>query len=302
MSAKYRLNVLHRAITHPKKTCRLASRKMKTAFLWNYYFSSLREPKTMSPKMLQPDVGHIENELKDRGVNVAHFRVEKSDYESYLNQARYERFASYYGGGKASNFAEKSLEHFVAARMLDLSPDDTYIDVASENSPAAEIYHKLFGCKTYRQDLIFPKGVHGTTIGGDACEMPISNDFATKMALHCSFEHFEGDSDIRFIKESSRILKRTGKLCILPLYLFDEYAILTDPVVVPRKGVLFDPEAKLYCTKNWGERHGRFYDVPHFVSRILDNSDLRATVALLQNEKEVCSRCYLKFIVVFQKE
>lgn len=43
-----------------------------------------------------------------------------------------------------------------------------YIDIANASCPTPEIYHKLYGCKVYRQDLVFPEGIHGNAIGGDA--------------------------------------------------------------------------------------------------------------------------------------
>jgi len=64
-------------------------------------------------------------------------------------------------------------------------------------------------------------GFNGNTIGGNATDMLITDGVATKMALHCSFEHFEGDEDIRFIKEADKVLRGEGKMCILPLYLFN---------------------------------------------------------------------------------
>jgi hypothetical protein len=72
----------------------------------------------------------------------------------------------------------------------------------------------------YRQDLSFPEGIVGNVIGGDTADMPVRDAFANKMALHCSFEHFENGSDIGFIREASRVLRNPGKLIIVPLYLF----------------------------------------------------------------------------------
>ena len=129
------------------------------------------------------------------------------------------------------------------------------------------------------------------------------NKFATKMALHCSFEHFEQDADIRFIKEASRVLTKGGKLCILPLYLFEKYIILTDPSMLPKGNMPFESDAILYCAKGFGNRHGRFYDVSHFIARVVNNlNDLKLTIYVVQNEKEVDPSCYVKFIALFEKE
>lgn len=277
--------------------------KAKSLF-WKYYYNLLREPKIESAILHDPKIQNgIIKKLKNNGFKLMNLKIDVNDYNQYVNRAEYNKFKSYYAGGRASDSIEKSLEHYLAAKLLKLSKDDVYIDVASENSPTPEIYHKLYGCKVYRQDLMFPEGIHGNIIGGDASNMPVQNEFATKMALHCSFEHFEQDSDIRFIKEASRVLKKTGKLCIVPLYLFNKYAIQTDPTILPKGGLSFESDAILYCAKGYRNRYGRFYDVPHLIGRIRDNlANLKLTVHVVQNEKEVHPSCYVKFIGLFEKQ
>src|SRR5262249_19042301 len=152
--------------------------------------------------------------------------------------ARYENFPHYY----PTNLPEKSLEHYIATQLLQLNAQDVYIDIASEHSPVPDIYRRLFAATAYRQDLAYPPGLHADKIGGDAAHMPLPEAFATKMALHCSFEHFEGDSDIGFIRETARVLRPGGAACIVPLYLFEEYAIQIDPVIALPAGVVFDDD------------------------------------------------------------
>ena len=193
-----------------------------------------------------PDIDvhqRIVKDLRAAGFNLISFRINKLDYEAYIRRANYDQY-DYYEYGSGQNFAEKSLEHYMAAKLLHLNIQDIYIDIANSNSPTPQIYNQLFGCKSYRQDLIFPEGVNGFTIGGDASKMPISDEFASAMALHCSFEHFEKDADIRFIQEASRVLKPGGRLCILPLYLHTEYAIQTDLAELPKGGFTFDIKSK----------------------------------------------------------
>lgn len=281
-----------------------AIRRVKELLLWDYYYNALREPKVKFAVPHDPRIhSEIIKELKKNNFNVADFEIDVTDYRHYIKNAEYHKFPSYYSGGKASNFIEKSLEHYLAAKLLNLSKDDVYIDIASRNSPTPEIYHKLYGCKVYRQDLVFPKGIHGNVIGGDACNMLVKDGFATKMALHCSFEHFEHDSDIRFIEEAHRVLAKEGKLCILPLYLFNKYAIQTDPIVLPKGRISFEKDAILYCARGWGNRHGRFYDIPHLITRVKNNlNDLKLTMYVVQNEKEVASSCYIKFIGLLSRQ
>lgn len=285
---------------------RFATKKIRTLFLTDFHYLFLREPKTKSRITHDPFIqNEIKKKLEENGFTIIDFEIEVDDYKRYISNAEYHNFPNY-GRGKVKNFAEKSLEHYLAAKLLDLSNNDLYIDIASASSPAPAIYHKLYGCDVYRQDMRFPQGLHGKTIGGDAGNLPIADGFATKMALHCSFEHFEQDSDIKFIKEASRVLRKGGKVCILPLYLFNRYAIVTDPYVLPIgsiRHVPFEIDAVLHCHKDWDNRHARFYDVAHFISRIRDNLNrLKLTIYFVQNEKQVDVSCYVKFIALFEKE
>jgi len=296
---------MKRVIKQPKRAIKFAIWKIKEFVLWDYYYAALPEPKIKSAiPANNPQVqDEIMKQLRKNGFNIVNFKINKNDYKHYLDNAKYNKFPDYYGGGKGRTFTEKSLEHYLAAKLLNLSKDDVYIDIANLNSPTPEIYHKLYGCKTYRQDLIFPKGLHKNIIGGDASSMPVKDGFATKMGLHCSFEHFEQDSDIGFIKEANRVLGKEGKVCILPLYLFNRYAIQTDPVVLPRGGISFESDAILYCAKGYRNRHGRFYDISHLISRIRNNiNDLKLTIYIIENEKEIDSSCYVKFIAILEKE
>jgi hypothetical protein len=293
------------AIRCPDDLFKFVIHVVKETLIWDYHYASLRPPKMKSH--VPHDDPRIHNEiireLKKEGLDVVDFEIGVNDYKEYLNSAEYFKFPCYYGGGQRTQSTEKSLEHYLAAKLLDLSNDDVYIDIGSANSPAPEIYQKLYGSKVYRQDVVFPEGINGNVIGGDAGNMPVEDGFATKMALHCSFEHFEQDSDIRLIKEASRVLRKGGKLCILPLYLFSRYAIQTDLAALPIGGISFEDDAVLYCVKRYRNRHGRFYDVPHFIARIRNNlNDLKLTIYVVQNEKQVDPSCYVKFAAVFKKE
>jgi SAM-dependent methyltransferase len=253
------------------KTTRIISQQI----MWNIYYWLLPKPKVKTP--LVPNMKQIEADLKEKDFTLQSLDINQTEFSAYLEQAQYSKYPNYYGGGTNHDFAPKGVQHFLAAKLLNLSSSDIYLDIASFDSPVSEIYQRLYGCKTYNQDLMFPKGIHGTTIGGDACAMPVADGFATKMALHCSLEHFEKDSDIRFIQEANRVLRKGGKLCVVPLYLFQSYAVLTNPLFAKRN-TQFDQDAVIYSSKNWHNRHGRFYDAAHLVSRIRDRSSLKMTV------------------------
>ncbi|MDD5431711.1 MAG: hypothetical protein PHO70_01820 [Candidatus Omnitrophica bacterium] len=279
------------------KASKGALKKINSRLLWEWRYSLLRKPKTR--KWLPLDCEKIINELKGNSFNVLEYEIDIDDFNRYKNRAEYQNYPEYHSGGKN---IEKILEHYLAAKLLDLSKDDVLIDIANNNSPAPEIYQKLYGCKAYRQDLQFPRGIKGNIIGGDASCMPVNDGFCTKMSLHCSFEHFEQDTDSLFIKEASRVLAKGGKVCIVPLYLFNKYVIETDLVFLPRKGFVFESDAEVCCVKDWFCRHGRFYDINHLIDRIKNNlGDFKLTIYVVKNEKEVSPTCHVKFIGIFEK-
>ncbi len=293
----------YKLIRQPQRALRYVTTKINEALFWDARYRSLREPKLLGEMPHEPaSQGAVRRALEELGLDVRDMTLDLADYRRYLERAAYGRFPTYYGGGSWPGFAEKALEHYLAAKLLDLRETDVYLDIASYDSPTPDVYRRAFGCKTYRQDLLYPPGLRGDRIGGDAARLPVADGFATRMGLHNAFEHFEGESDAGFIREAGRVLAPGGKLCIVPLFLFDRYIIQTDPAVWPAGGVAFDPEAVVYCARGWRNRFGRAYDVPHLASRICANlGGLRLTVFVVANEREVDPDCYVKFIGVFEK-
>ena len=237
--------------------------------------------------------------LLQLGIEVENYQIDIQEYRQYFQDARYlQDFPDYY----SFNLPEKTLEHYIAAKLLQLNNEDIYIDIASQHSPTPVIYHRLFGVQAYLQDLDYPQGLHGNQIGGDAANMPVPDGFATKMALHCSFEHFENGSDIGFIRELSRVLKPGGAVCITPFYLFDEFAVQTDPAVSIPQGVKFDEDATVYCAYGWGNRHGRFYDPERVFSRVCKNlNGMKIKVYRITNAQQVDPSCYVQFAGLISK-
>jgi SAM-dependent methyltransferase len=183
----------------------------------------------------------------------------------------------------------KMLEYYVSFRWLDLGPDDTYIDIAAQDCPFAFFVRDHFGSRAYRQDLFYlAKGIHGEDIGGNAARIPLPDGSVSKMSLHNSLEHFEGRSDIRFFKEAQRLLRPGGKLLVVPLFIADTYSTVKDAGWVDEEGV----------KHLWGEgaRFARWYDLPHFKSRILDKSpQLGVEVYHVDNAAAVDPQCFPYF-------
>ncbi len=291
------------AAAHPGKVPRYARRRLRETFLWKRRYARLRGPKTT----VLPQSDEIDRqlilELRQAGLGPLDYQLDLEDYRAYLRAAGYNRFPGYYRGGRSRDFPSKAVQHYLAARLLALESGDTYIDVASADSPTPEIYRSIYGCRAYRQDLAYPEGVHGDRIGGSAVAMPVADGFATKLGLHCSFEHFEGAADIEFIREAARVLKPGGKVCIIPLYLYPTYTIVTDPVALPRTGIAFEPDAVLYCWKGYGNRHGRLYSVAKLVSRIAKNlHGMTLTLYFLSNRQRIAPNCNVRFVALLEKK
>jgi len=301
-------NNIEKAIKNPEKAYNYASRKLKHIIpniIYNYYYLFCPNPKKRGNVPATNDLieKEIISKLRIENYNLLDLYIDKDDYKEYVDKAGYNRFPNYYGGDTSSEFFNKSLQHYLAAKLLNLSQEDVYGDIACAASPAADIYQKIYGCKVYRQDLGAPEGIHGNLIGGDAGNMPVEDEFFTKMGLHCSFEHFERDSDMNFIKESSRVLKKGGKLCIIPLYLFNRYAMLSNPAFIVKSNTSIEEDAILYCQKRLGQGYARFYDVLHLTTRVRNNlNGLKLTIYVIQNGKDVDPSCWVRFVALFEKD
>lgn len=231
---------------------------------------------------------------KQIGIEFTEFAIDVNLYKQYFDQAEYaKRYPQYYRG----NQPEKTLEHYICYSLLGLSSDDIFVDLASEHSPVPEIFRRLSDAKTYSQDIMYPAGIEGDRIGGDACAMPVSDRFMTKAALTCSLEHFEQDADTRLFQELARVLKPGGKVCVVPFYVFDREAVQTDPTVSVPASVPFDATATIYCAPGWGNRHGRFYSPNSFMQRIIRpvQNQFKFEFFYLKNAGEIDSSIYARF-------
>ena len=175
-----------------------------------------------------------------------------------------------------------------------------FIDLASEHSPVPEIYARLTGATTYSQDIMYPEGIDGNRIGGDACAMPVADGFASAAGLTCSLEHFEEDADARLFVELGRVLRPGGAVCIVPFYVNVEHVIQTDPTIGVPANVVFDQGAPLYCVEGWGNRHGRFYSPQSFVDRVVNRvaDKFRFDFYVLRNAADVGPSIYARFAFV----
>lgn len=243
----------------------------------------------------------IHDDFKKYDIPVNEWYVNAEEYNEYFEKAAYEDlYPNYY----KDYLPEKSFEHFIAFRLLDIRSGEIFLDIASENSPIPEIFSRLTGCKSYRQDIMYLPGINGDQIGGDACQMSVPDQFAHKVALTCSLEHFEGERDQRLFIELSRVLKPGGKVCVVPFYTYTSAANQIDPAVSIPNSIPLDKNATIYCAKKWGNRFGRFYSPASFVERIFNPAKdfLSFEVFRIMNADEVHHDIYARFALVVTKK
>lgn len=269
---------------------------------WERAYRRLRRPKTRADLAIDEEA--VRRALEASPARVVEQRHDVAAFRAWLAAADYARHAP---GYYEENLVEKALEHHTAARLLGLAPGGVHLDVAAQSRVAADVFERLHGVVAYTQDLEFPAGVHGREVGGDAGAMPLPDAFADTMSLHCSFEHFEGNADTRFVREAGRVLKPGGRCVIAPLYLFQVHACLTNPVLSAGAAgeggrVAFDDGALVHASKSWRNRHGRFYSVERFVERVWRaRGALEVEVVVFPNAREVDPSCYLRYAAVLRR-
>ncbi len=233
--------VLHRTLKwNPFIKKELSGKKVKSGHI--------RLEQEMNPEL---DSG-IVKKLNEAGVPCLEYWIDELQFEKYLQTVVYPT-GYYHHKNYSSEFREKALEHFISICLMKPVKTGKYIDIGAGNSPFSRILSYHNGIReSYRQDIIFSKYNDAFTIGGNAASLPLADDSIEGITLHCSFEHFEGNSDRQFIREAFRILKKGGQCIILPLYLSSEYALNLDPVLNFLKNhapdISHDAEAEIhYC-------------------------------------------------------
>lgn len=219
----------------------------------------------------------IIKELQNLCFDIRKVDINTYKFEKYLKKAiEYGLYSDHYQETFGPYFKRKALEHYVSFQVMNFKKNDTFMDIASSGSCVPEIVKKMFGLsEVWAQDVVYPRGVdpNKRTIGSNASSMPVAENTFDKMTLHCSFEHFEGQSDIGFILELSRVLKKGGKVCILPLYMNINYHILSNLELMLKRGIPnFDENDLIYLQPRPHNHFGRFYNPQMLKSRIIDNA------------------------------
>ena len=171
--------------------------------LFSYLFSSLPKQSKLTP----PDYNKIINEFETNNIPVKKFHVNVDDFRKFKQKYQ---FSSDYIESHKDVFIEKALEHYLSHKFLMTRPGDIFIDVASADSPWADMLTEKEAIKAYSLDLCHEEGINGNKIGANVIDIPLPDNSVSSMALHCSLEVFENNTDIDFFNEANRILKHGG--------------------------------------------------------------------------------------------
>jgi SAM-dependent methyltransferase len=229
-------------------------------------------------------------------LEIRDYRVDVERFNAWKHAARYPTLAYVVLRN------EKMLEHFVSWDLIEAPPDGTVIDVASCRSHFPAIV-RATGRRCIAQDLSYPLGLHGDVLGGDAGAMDLPDAFADSMTLHCSFEHFEDDADTRFVREAARVLKPGGRVAIQPMYVHQDYFVLSDPfspdgICAPDDGAYF------IAAFGYTNRFGRHYSPEIFVRRVVHPAVSAGLVPIFHrvlNARDISPECYLQFALTLHK-
>ena len=201
---------------------------------------------------------------------------------------------------------EKALEHGLTFELLDFSRVRRYCDVAAGNS---RIQYALIAewpqVEHWKQDMSYKTDLSYRIIGGPAERMKsVRSGFFDALTLHCSFEHFSGLADVKFITEVDRILSPCGACLILPLYVAATHRIFFDPTTVTVEQVSkYDSEAELRPVIGYRQQHGRFYSPDSLVTRLLKHVPITLRVSLIRftEQDAVDPNIYLNFAMVLHR-
>ena len=171
-------------------------------------------------------------------------------------------------------FCKKKIFSYV----LNIKEEDIILDAAGGSSSYLEAVrlnslssHLILTDQIYEGVVEKENGIK--IVGGDISSIHLDDSSVTKISCHHAFEHFQENKDQLFIKEAYRILKKSGCLVIIPLFLTDKYSecwnIKPKQYFDKKSNLIFDSTATL-PGGDAGGHFCRLYSVESLEKRILN--------------------------------
>jgi len=249
----------------------------------------------------------IATALRASGVHIEDVDVSAwtTAFQAFRCLTEYEGEYRHYAGTLEHCLLEKAFEHFLSLILIRPKPGMTGVDIGSCKSILPGLARRVYGVRYLEQDLDYPEGVDGDRVGSSADAIPLPNGSVDFMTLHCTFEHFEENADIGFVKECGRLLRKGGSVVILPLYLNATLCNVTgETKAEQRNSIGWDKDAAHYCViPEWQNRFGRHYSPDALVQRVLQtavSSGLRPRLLKINNWESVHPDLWLRWALVLE--
>jgi hypothetical protein len=210
---------------------------------------------------------------KNQWINVKKIIIDREEIKSWAEQYIPEVVRCL-----GTYYHKKILELFISYLLLEIKPSDSYLDAAGAGF---SYIHKINCRKKYLHDINigenFKKKMSGNIhfIDSTAAHIPLPNECIDKISCHHSFEHFQNNMDIDFIKEIQRLLTKRGKCVIVPLFLSNKHFLITDSFNYNFPEESGQKIRDLTSTLPGGSQCGfaRVYSLESLKERIINNID-----------------------------
>ena len=174
----------------------------------------------------QTTIPDLLKQINDGQIPLRLERIDRTDFENWRKKHAL-LDDQYKGNGDTA--VEKVLEHYLSMKYLPVAAGEVVIDMAAAGSKFADLLTKKSGKTCYKLDLGYPPGICANRIGADVSHTGLTDSFADVLTFHCAFECLQGDADILFVGEAERILKKSGRWGIVPLYLDQRHFVKLGP-------------------------------------------------------------------------